>query len=104
MLDIEKHIKEFPILESDLHEGCPKTIPWGLVRSHEQQALKNHDRTLTELAMRGGLDIVELYRVLNDEPLPMLDRKQYRSIAEGAVLWLNAKLRTERMKSSTLCM
>jgi len=59
-------MKTFPVLQPV--EGCPHVIPWGLIQPHERQAQTNHSQTLEELARRGGLDVRELYYVLNDKP------------------------------------
>lgn len=46
--------------------GCDKlkSVPWGLVEPHREQAFKNHRQTLERLNSRGGLGIEELYTLL----------------------------------------
>lgn len=64
--------KRFPVLwpygRQDIQQlkelGCPSSVPWGLVAPHEAQAKRNHDQTLEQLAVRGGLCPRELYAVL----------------------------------------
>lgn len=41
---------------------------WEEVAPYEQQAKRNHDQSLEELARRGGLDPIELWCVVNDVP------------------------------------
>jgi hypothetical protein len=46
-----------------------QTIPWGLIEQHETQALKNHKRTIEQLAQKqGGLRACEAVAVLEDRP------------------------------------
>ena len=44
------------------------TIPWGLIEQHKTQALKNHKRTIEQLARQGGLSACEDVTVLEDRP------------------------------------
>lgn len=48
--------------------NCPRYVPWGLLRLHEAQCMKNHLQTVNVLAERGGLDVSELAAVLDDLP------------------------------------
>ena len=43
-------------------------IPWVVIGPHEEQAMKNHDQTLLQLARRGGLSVSEAVAVLEDRP------------------------------------
>ncbi len=66
--NLERCIKEadtmsFPIMEGD---GI-SSIPWGMIRSHEAQAVKNHGQTLQRLAERGGLGPCEAIAILDDK-------------------------------------
>lgn len=54
--------RTFPVL------GAATGIPWGLVEAHAAQVQRNHGQTLDALARRGGLDWVELWYALNDQP------------------------------------
>lgn len=42
-------------------------VPWSFVGAHEKQAMTNHFQTLTRLNERGGLSVVELWHVVNDQ-------------------------------------
>jgi len=75
-------MKTFPVLQPA--EGCPHVIPWGLIEPHELQAQTNHRQTLERLAQRGGLDMRELYYVLNDKPLPKFSEPL---VSEGIALF-----------------
>ena len=54
--------------------GCPRDVPWELVKDHEKQALKNHDQSVQRLAERGGLDHLELVAVLTDRTWGEVER------------------------------
>ena len=56
----KKLARRFPIMGSG-------SIPWHLLARHEDQAMKNHDQTLEELASRGGLDVQEAIQVMRDQ-------------------------------------
>jgi hypothetical protein len=45
-----------------------QTVPYDLVKQHEEQVMSNHGQTVDMIMDRGGLDWVELYCVLNDIP------------------------------------
>lgn len=68
--------KEFPVLWQGTREhialltrlGCPKSVPWSLVKEHESQCLANHHQSVQRLAERGGLSPEELVCVLRDLP------------------------------------
>ncbi|OPZ35906.1 MAG: hypothetical protein BWY99_02136 [Synergistetes bacterium ADurb.BinA166] len=48
-----------------VHDGCPREIPWEMVRPHERQARRNHGgQTLARLSERGGLSASETVAVL----------------------------------------
>jgi hypothetical protein len=48
--------------------GGGRTVPYDLVKAHEQQIRFNHGQTIDQIMDRGGLDFIELYCVLNDIP------------------------------------
>lgn len=57
-------MKSFPLMDS---KGKPSgNIPWEIIASHEEQAIKNHYQTLDVLAKRGGLSFEEALAVLED--------------------------------------
>jgi hypothetical protein len=56
----------FPIL----NDPVVRAIPWPVIAGHEAQAQKNHYQSLTRLAERGGLSVVEAVVVLLDIPFP----------------------------------
>ena len=47
--------------------GLLKSVPLDILKSHEEQAQKNHGQSLKELARRGGLCPQEMAAVLSDE-------------------------------------
>ena len=55
-------MKYFPIMGGDQLRG----IKWELVEGHNDQAKRNHEQSLARLALRGGLDPLELWCVVND--------------------------------------
>lgn len=50
----------------ELQERCPKSVPWEILAPHEDQAVDNHDQSLSVLARRGGLSPCEMMAVLED--------------------------------------
>ena len=51
------------------HTELIETIPWGMIEQHELQALKNHKRTIEQLAAQQcGLRACEAVAVLEDRP------------------------------------
>lgn len=60
-------MKLFPIITSN-HKK--EYIPYEIIKSHENQAIKNHGQTLERLAQRGGLSWSEAYAVLIDSDFP----------------------------------
>lgn len=52
----------FPVLEDDFL----RAVPLDIVLRHAKQAHLNHGQSVQGLATRGGLDVTELYCVLND--------------------------------------
>jgi hypothetical protein len=60
----------FPVHEGSRRRvpSCPRSVPWGVLASHERQAVQNHSQSLERLAERGGLDLVEMVCVLTDVP------------------------------------
>lgn len=63
----------FPILMTVTmrrdYPDMPTSVPWDLVRPHEQRAVSNHNQNLRRLAERGGLSPEELLCLLTDAPL-----------------------------------
>lgn len=59
--------RRFPIIRTWHSEGAPQPewIPWSILKAHEDQAIKNHDQTLDQLAARGGLDPCEIVAILD---------------------------------------
>lgn len=45
----------------------PHSVPWDLVKDHDEQAQSNHSQSLERLAERGGLSPLELWCVVNDK-------------------------------------
>jgi hypothetical protein len=74
----------FPILDltkEQISLGCPRFVPIHVVVEHERQANINHQQSVSRLAQRGGLTIVELSAVLNDEKWhPLSDVEAIASI------------------------
>ena len=46
-----------------------KAVPWNVVKDHEARAMSNHSQTLDRLAQRGGMDPVEMLKIIQDEDL-----------------------------------
>ena len=59
--------RRFPILiPGKWREDLPlRSVPWGMLQPHEEQAIANHSQSLEELARRGGLSPVEILLVLD---------------------------------------
>ena len=66
----------YPVLKGQTKESCearragtqyPRSVPWDLVKDHENQAQKNHSQSLDRLAQRGGLSPRELWSVVHDK-------------------------------------
>lgn len=60
--------KVFPIMTGD--PSKKEYIPWGLIETHERQALRNHGQNLDALAQRGGILWSEAYAILTDTSYP----------------------------------
>lgn len=65
----------YPILQGQTDEAYearrnrtpyPRTVPWDLVRDHQEQAQSNHSQSLERLAEQGGLSPKELWCVVHD--------------------------------------
>ncbi len=63
----------FPVLlpysmrQRYLDLGCPRSVPWGLMAAHEDQAMRNHGRqSLKVLNQRGGVSPKEMAAILQD--------------------------------------
>ena len=54
-------MKMFPVL------GANCTVPFDLVKSHEDQVFKNHGQSIERLAERGGLGWEELACVIKNQ-------------------------------------
>lgn len=65
--------KPFPVINPP--KGCPTHVPWSAL--DEEMAYKNHRQTLSRLAERGGLNVIEIY--LNYHKI---DIKDFRSISQ----------------------
>lgn len=65
-MQIEAQTKMFPILR----DPVIRAIPWEVIRDHERQAQSNHYQSLSRLAERGGLSVVEAVAILLDIPFP----------------------------------
>ena len=81
--------REFPIMARHGVPGCPASVPWSIVAPHDEQAQRNHNQTLEQLARRGGLSPGELAAVLRGEDL----RFAMRVTNVEAVNIINAVLR-----------
>lgn len=89
--------KEFPIMLHNRHKypRCPRSVPWGFVAPHEDQALINHSQTLERLAERSGLDPLELLCVLDGKhwsELGLGSKRATRSQLEAAIDQIVRKL------------
>lgn len=58
----------FPVTKANSTYGVVAFIPWGILREHEPQAIKNHKQTLAQLAHRGGLSPVEIAAIIENRP------------------------------------
>jgi hypothetical protein len=57
--------------------GCPRSVPWSLVASHEAVARYNHGgQTLKRLNERGGLSPCELCAVIEDRAWRKMSRDE----------------------------
>lgn len=61
-------MKLFPIITPTRKK---EYIPYEIIKSHEDQAIKNHGQTLERLTQRGGLSWSEVYAVLTDNDFPL---------------------------------
>lgn len=78
----------FPVQSEEHRYGVPHRVPWSFVAPHEARAQKNHDQTLSRLAERGGLDLLELFCLVHD-----LDVFHFRGLSPVAwAAWLNRAL------------
>ena len=68
-----KEERRFPLLTSSRWGKVECSIPWGLIASHENQALKNHGQTLERLAQRHGLSFCEALAIIEDRPWCEMD-------------------------------
>ena len=58
--------RQFPVHSS--HKKYLKSIPWAMIKPHEEQAMKNHyGQDLETLAKRGGCDLYEIFFILEDK-------------------------------------
>lgn len=63
--------RQFPIMEQGTFSAF--SIPWSMIESHNEQALKNHSQSLETLASRGGLSPTEALCVLDNRPFAAMD-------------------------------
>jgi hypothetical protein len=84
----------YPILQGQTDEAYearrngtpyPRSVPWDLVKDHENQAKRNHSQSLTHLAERGGLSPKELWCVVHD----MRFREAQDMTEAKAIEWLH---------------
>ena len=69
------------------HTPYPRSVPWDLVKDHDDQAQTNHSQTLEHLASRGGLSPMELWCVVHDTRF--YDAKRNQGMTEAkAIEWL----------------
>jgi len=79
--------RRFPIIRTFHSEGAPQPewVPWKILKAHEDQAIKNHDQTLEQLAARGGLDPCEVVAILDGmsfrDRWPTLDGRKAMAMA-----------------------
>lgn len=74
-------MKNFPILFSPSDKRHKNEfIPWEIIETHREQAIKNHGQTLERLAERGGLSYRELYAVLNDKEYDYQNKDKYSDV------------------------
>ncbi len=70
------------------HLPYPQSVPWDLVKDHENQAQSNHSQTLEHLASRGGLSPKELWCIVHDKKFYDLES---RAMTEAlAIEWLRS--------------
>ena len=87
-------MKTFPVLNSG-----GKTIPWDAVEPHREQAERNHNQPLEQIAERGGLCWKEMYYVLTDTDFPLVkhDQVDYRRLV------LDLVVRADLVKGAAVC-
>lgn len=71
-------INEFPIIDTSNTNSSlwvKTTIPTSIVMEHNVQCIKNHGKSALMLLNDGGLTWSELFAVLNDRELKLVDDK-----------------------------
>ena len=63
----EKLFRLLQTRSSKNEKTCPSAIPWSIIAPFEKQAKANHYQTLEQLNERGGLDVRELWMVMNNK-------------------------------------
>ena len=59
--------RQFPV--HSYHKKYMESIPWAMIKPHEEQAKKNHcGQDLETLARRGGCYLYEIFFILEDKP------------------------------------
>lgn len=87
--------RRFPVLN---HQNChprdrktmPNSVPWAFAETFRAQAERNHDRTLEQLAERGGLAPEEMYRAAHGWGLYHMGERFMRGMIDEqvAIDWL----------------
>lgn len=78
--------RPFPILNVSRRSMAwqprwPTAMPWGLLWPHGTQAQANHGQSLKRLAERGGLDPVEMLKVIEGTPWRTADQQPLMLVA-----------------------
>lgn len=55
------------LLEAETEIGRIRSVPWDMIKPHENQARANHGQSLKKLAERGGLFAPEVVAILNNK-------------------------------------
>lgn len=95
---MSRNERHFPILlsksERDAFSWAPKSVPWSVVAPHEEQSIRNHGQSLSQLASRGGLRPIELRAVMSNlSPVIPEDPADFMFATWDALLWLEARSR-----------
>lgn len=68
-------------------------LPMEMIEPHEDQARKNHNQSLRELASRGGLSACEALAVLEDRPWRRMDEaKANEALCRAIATWVDDEL------------
>lgn len=85
----------FPIMGSKVI----RSIPWQMIKPHEQQAQRNHGQTLHRLAQRGGLDPTEAVWVMTGKPWHGTPKDDWHK-DDGRLLMMVAEWRQRRQTTA----